>query len=53
MKTSKYVCNYHKLQGQGYNDGNTIIETILRKLIHNCLESIDEETLLKTNDCNM
>ena len=53
MKTSKDICNYHKLQGQGYNGGNTIIYTIVRKLIHNCLKSIDEETLLKSNDRNM
>ena len=46
MDTSKYVCTYYTLSGQDDNHGNTIIETSLREIMCNCLNFIEDETLL-------
>ena len=53
MDTHKDVCNYYTLHGREYNYVNTILETILREIMWNCLKFIKEETLLQTNACNM
>ena len=51
MDTSKDVCTYYTLRGLGDNNGNTILETILRELMRNCLNFIKQETLTQTNAC--
>ena len=49
----KDVCTYYTLRGQEDYYGNIIIETSLRGIMQNCLDLIEEETLLQTNDCRM
>ena len=53
MDTSKDVCTYYALHGQEDNYGNKILDTSLRELMRNCLNFIEEETLLQTNAWNM
>ena len=53
MDPSKDVCNYYSLCGREDNYGNTIIETVFRDMMRNCLDLIKKETLLQTNACNM
>ena len=50
MEKSKDVSTYYTLHGWEDNYGNTILETILRELMRNCLNFIDDETILQTND---
>ena len=49
MDTSKDVCTYYTLRGREGNYVNNIIETIFGELIQNCLNFIEEETLLQNN----
>ena len=53
METSKEVCTYYTLHVWEDNYGNTMIDMSLRELIRNCLNFIEEETLLQTNAWNM
>ena len=53
MDTFKDVCTYYTLQGREDNYGNKIIETSLRELMRNCLNFIEEKTLIQTNDFKM
>ena len=53
MDTSKDVCTYYTLFTWEDNYGSTIIKTILREIIRNCLNFIKEEKILQTNYWNM
>ena len=53
MDTSKDVCTYYTLHGRDDNYCNTIVETSLRELMQNCLNFIEEETLLQKNYCKI
>ena len=53
MDIPKDVCTYYKLRGWENNYGNTIIETVLRELMRNCLNYIEEEIQIQTNDRKM
>ena len=53
METSKDVCTYYTLRGGQDNYVNTIIDMGLREMMRNCLNLIEEETLLQTSACKM
>ena len=50
MDTSKDICTFYTLRRLEDEYGNTLIETSLRGLMWNCVNFIEEETLLQTND---
>ena len=52
MDTSKDVCTYYTLRVWEDDYGKKIIETSLRVLILNCLDFIDQGTILQTNTKN-
>ena len=49
----KDVCTYYTLSGIEDNYGHTIIEISLRGVMRDCLNLIEEETLLQNNDFRM
>ena len=54
MEKSKDICTYYRLRGQEDNYGNTMIETSLRELMHNCLKNISiRRHYFKTMLCKM
>ena len=53
MDISKDVCTYYTIHGLEDNYGKQILETGLGGLMRNCLNFIEEETLLQTNSCKM
>ena len=50
---SKDVFNYYILRERKDNCGNTFIETFLSEMMRNCLDFIEEETLLQINAHNI
>ena len=53
MDTSKDICSYYTLRGQEDNNGNKIVDMSLKELMQTCLNFIEEEKLLQTNDCKV
>ena len=53
METPKEICTYYKLRLREDNYGKKILETILRGIMRNCLNFIEEQTQIQTNACNM
>ena len=53
MDTSKDVCTRYTLQGREDNYGKNILEAVMRKLRKNCLDFIEEETMIETSACKM
>ena len=53
MDKSNNVYTYYTIRGQEDTYGNTILEKSLREWIRNCLNFIEEETLLQINAWNM
>ena len=49
IDTSKNVRTYYSLKGREDQYGNKMPETSLRDMMRNCLDFIEEETLLQTN----